>query len=79
MKPRVEIHYCHSCGLLPRATWLAQELLNAFERELGEVALLPADAGVFDVYIDSERLHSRDYDGGFPDPVAIKRAIRGQL
>lgn len=75
MKPRVEIFYCPSCGWLPRAAWMAQELLAALAHDLGEVALLPSDAGVFEIRLDGERLHSRDHDGGFPDPSVIKRII----
>jgi len=29
--PRVEIEYCTGCRFLPRAAWLAQELLTTFE------------------------------------------------
>ncbi|HLQ85606.1 MAG TPA: Rdx family protein [Salinisphaeraceae bacterium] len=79
MTTRVEIHYCHSCGLLPRAVWMAQELLNSFEDRLGEIALLPAAAGVFEIRLDGERLHSRDHDGGFPEPRTMKQAIQARL
>jgi len=42
--PRVEIHYCTQCRFMLRAAYLAQELLTSFEKELGEVALVPAPA-----------------------------------
>lgn len=76
MKPRVEIYYCDGCGWLARAAWMAQELLGSLEKELGEVALLPSDAGVFEIRLDGQPLFSRDHDGGFPEPHIIKRAIR---
>lgn len=79
MTPRVEIHYCQSCGFLPRAAWMAQELLAAFERQLGEVALIASDAGVFEIRLNGERLHSRDHEGGFPEPRLMKQAIRERL
>ena len=47
-KPRVRILYCPGCRWLPRAAWQAQELLTTFERELGEVALVPAARGTYD-------------------------------
>ena len=43
--PRVEIEYCTQCRWLPRAAWLAQELLGTFELEVGEVALVVGSAG----------------------------------
>jgi len=79
MSGRVEIHYCQGCGFLPRAAWMAQELLAAFERRVGEVALIAADAGVFEIRFDGQRLYSRDHDGGFPEPRLVKQAIRQQL
>src|SRR5439155_3230435 len=51
-RPRAEIVYCTQCRWLPRAAWLAQELLSTFEQELGEVALVPGTGGVFLVRVD---------------------------
>lgn len=79
MNARLEIYYCPSCGWLPRAAWMAQELLGTFEHDLGEIALLPSDAGVFEIRLNGERLHSRDHDGGFPEPHVIKQAIRERV
>lgn len=78
-EPRVEIHYCQGCGWLMRAAWMAQELLATFERDLAEVALIAADAGVFEIRLNGECLHSRDMDGGFPEPRIIKQAIRDRI
>ncbi len=77
--PRLEIHYCPGCRWLLRAAWMAQELLTTFERELGEVALIPSDAGVYDIRLDGECLHSRTIHGGFPEPREIKQAIRDRI
>ena len=41
MTPRLEIEYCRQCRWLLRAAWLGQELLTTFDKELGEVALVP--------------------------------------
>lgn len=79
MKPKVEIHYCQSCGLLPRAVWMAQELLNTFARDLSEVALVPGGTGVFEVRVDSDHVYGRDEDGGFPEPRVIKQALRERI
>ena len=75
-KPRVEIHYCPGCRWLTRAAWVAQELLLTFEAELGEVALIPGESGVFDVRVEEALLWSRSRDGGFPELKVLKQKIR---
>src|SRR5207249_6837 len=65
MSGRVEIEYCTQCRWLPRAAWLAQELLTTFEAELTELALKPGTGGVFVVRVDDEAVWDRR-DGGFP-------------
>lgn len=79
MKPSIEIHYCQSCGMLPRATWLAQELLNTFARDLDAVALRPGGGGVFEVHVDGKCLHSLERDGAFPEPQAVKQIVRKRI
>lgn len=74
--PRVEIEYCPRCRWLLRAAWLAQELLETFEAELGEVALVPGEAGVFEVRVEGRRVWSRVDDGGFPEAKELKRRVR---
>ncbi|WP_028079417.1 SelT/SelW/SelH family protein [Solimonas soli] len=76
---RVVIEYCPRCRWLLRAAWTAQELLTTFENELAEVALRPADSGVFRVYLDDELLADRKRDGGFADLPALKQAIRDRV
>ena len=75
-KPRVEIAYCPGCRWLMRAGWVAQELLTTFEEELGEVALMPGESGVFDVRVDGALLWSRSRDGGFPELKVLKQKLR---
>ena len=73
----IEIEYCTRCRWLPRATWMAQELLTTFEQELDEVALVPGSGGVFEIRVDGETVWSRAHTGGeSPDPTAIKRSVR---
>ena len=77
MGARIEIEYCTRCRWLPRATWIAQELLTTFEQELDEVALVPGSGGVFEIRVDGETVWSRTHTGGgSPDPTAIKRSVR---
>jgi len=74
--PRVEIEYCPRCRWLLRAAWLAQELLETFEAELGEVALVPGSSGVFEIRVAGRRVWSRVEDGGFPEAKELKRRVR---
>lgn len=77
--PRLEITYCRRCRFLPRAAWLAQELLTTFADELGEVALLPGESGVFVVRLDGELLFERAQVGRFPEPKELKQLIRDRI
>ena len=77
---RIEIEYCPRCRWLLRAAWLAQELLGTFERELGEVALVPSDeAGLFEVRLDGETLFSRAGAGRLPEAAELKRLVRDRV
>jgi selenoprotein W-related protein len=58
---------------------MAQELLTTFERELGEVALVPGTGGVFDVTLDDEQLWSRTTEGRFPDIKELKQLVRDRI
>lgn len=58
---------------------MAQELLNTFGDGLGEVAIVPAGSGVFEIHLDGELLHSRKRDGGFPEPKPVKQMIRDRI
>ncbi len=75
-KPTVRINYCPKCRWLLRSAWLAQELLSTFQDELGEVALCPSGAGVFQVVAIGETVWDRKVDGGFPEAKELKRRVR---
>jgi len=74
--PRIEIEYCTRCNFLFRAAWLAQELLNTFAEELGEVALQPGGSGVFVVRLDGRTLWDRRREGRFPEAKELKQRVR---
>jgi selenoprotein W-related protein len=78
-RPRLEIVYCRQCRWLPRAAWLAQELLTTFGEELGCVALVPATGGVFEVRLDGDLLFSRADARRFPEPKELKQRLRDRI
>ena len=82
--PRITITYCTRCNWLLRAAWLAQELLQTFSTELGEVALQPGDGGVFQIHLQTDQgkttqLWCRAEDDGFPEAKILKRRLRDQI
>jgi len=78
-KPRLEIEYCIQCRWLLRGAWMAQELLTTFEKELGEVALIPGEGGVFEVRLEGETIFSREQEGRFPESKELKQLVRDRI
>jgi selenoprotein W-related protein len=77
---RIEIRYCTQCRWLLRAAWTAQELLTTFDpSEIGEVALVPATGGVFEVRADGELVWSRAERGRFPELKELKQLVRDRV
>ena len=76
---RVEIEYCAQCGFLPRATWLAQELLTTFAYEIRELALVPGKGGILEVRVDGEAVYNRKDTAEFVDPKLLKQALRDRI
>jgi selenoprotein W-related protein len=62
-----------------RAAWMAQELLSTFEAELGEVALVPGEDGIFEVRLDGQTIFSRREEGRFPESKELKQRIRDRV
>ncbi|MEV6214238.1 SelT/SelW/SelH family protein [Nocardia sp. NPDC051833] len=77
--PRIAIEYCTQCRWLLRASWMAQELLTTFATDLGEVALVPGQGGIFRITLDGEQLWERKTDGGFPDIAVLKQRVRDRI
>jgi selenoprotein W-related protein len=76
----IEITYCRLCGWGLRATWMAQELLTTFAKEVGSVVLTPdATGGVFEVRVGDEMIWSRKERGCFPDIKEIKQLVRDRI
>ncbi|MBY5977740.1 SelT/SelW/SelH family protein [Phaeobacter italicus] len=80
VKPNVTITYCIGCNWLLRADWMAQELLQTFQDQLGGVTLIPGDmGGVFEIRLDGDLIWERKRDGGFPDVKALKTRVRDRI
>jgi selenoprotein W-related protein len=77
--PRIRILYCTQCQWLLRAAWMAQELLQTFGPDLGEVALVPGTGGTFQIFYEDEAIWDRRTDGGFPDAKTLKQRVRDRL
>lgn len=79
MENRIKIVYCTQCRWLPRACWMAQELLTTFEQELDEVALAPGTGGTFDIFLNGELIFSRAEKERFPESKELKQLVRDQI
>lgn len=79
MKNRLTITYCTQCRWLPRASWMAQELLTTFQEELDEVALRPGSGGTFDVHLNEELIFSRTKQDRFPESKELKQLVRDKI
>ncbi len=77
--PRVEIRYCTQCRFMLRAAYLAQELLTTFEKELGEVALIPGSGGIFEVTLDGKTLATNRETKRMPEAGEVKRLLRDRI
>lgn len=75
-KPRISITYCTQCNWLLRSGWMAQELLQTFATDLGEVALIPGTGGIFEIRLGEELIWERKRDQGFPGPKELKQRVR---
>lgn len=75
-RPRITIRYCTGCNWLLRAAWIAQELLQTFGEDLGEVALIPGSGGIYEIAVDGRVIWDRKADGGFPGPRDVKQRLR---
>lgn len=74
--PKVRITYCSQCNWMLRAAWMAQELLQSFGQDLGEVTLVPGTGGIYQIHLDGALIWDRKADGGFPEAKVIKQKIR---
>jgi len=53
--------------------------LTTFEKEIGEVALVPGRDAVFEVRLDREVIFSRAREGRFPELKELKQLVRDSV
>jgi len=58
---------------------MAQELLTTFEKELGEVALIPGTGGIFEVRLEGKLIFSREQQRRFPESKELKQLVRDRI
>jgi selenoprotein W-related protein len=79
VKPRIAITYCTQCQWLLRAAWMAQELVQTFGDDLGEVALIPGTGGIFTIAVNDEIIWDRKAREGFPEAKVLKQLVRDRI
>ncbi len=77
--PTLQIEYCTSCNYLPRALWIAAELLPDFQYEIAAFTFLPGTKGVFEVKVGEALVFSKAATGRFPDPDELKQVIFAEM
>lgn len=73
---KIVITYCTLCRWMLRSTWMAQELLTTFDGDIAELTLRPGTGGIFEVYVNEQRVWSRKENGRFPEITELKQAVR---
>jgi len=76
-------------GWMLRAAYFGQELLSTFGTDIGEIALIPATGGLFQVHLthlptgaaeaQGVLLWDRKTEGGFPETKVLKQLVRNQI
>jgi len=55
---------------------MADQLLEDFEHNLGEVSLIPSTGGVFEVVVDDENVYSKKATGRHAEYAEVGDAVR---
>jgi selenoprotein W-related protein len=58
---------------------MAQELLSTFDGMIDELTLKPGSGGIFEVWVNEERIWSRKEHGGFPEIKQLKQLVRDRI
>jgi selenoprotein W-related protein len=75
----IEIAYCVRCNFLPRATWIAQELLHTYADFTTSLALVPAHGGILELKVNGDVVFSNKEAGRYPEITELKESINRYL
>lgn len=75
----IKVIYCASCNYLPRALWMANEVLSEIQHDVASFTLVPGDNGIFDWFVSGESVYSTGDLGRFPELEELKTAIYSKL
>jgi len=78
-KLSIEIAYCARCNFLPRATWIAQELLYTYADFASGVTLVSSHGGILEVKVNGQVVFSNKEAGRYPEIRELKEAINQRL
>jgi selenoprotein W-related protein len=78
-KLNIAIAYCVRCNFLPRALWMAHELLHTYADYIAALELVPAYGGIFEVRVNGEVAFSNKEEGRYPEVRELKEAINRYL
>ena len=75
----IKIVFCIQCGWLTRSTWMAQEILITFSRDIDSLILVPSDGGRFEISCNDHVIFSRAIERKFIEIKEIKKRIRNLI
>ena len=76
---RVAVEFSMTSGTLMRATWIAQELISEFHRDIVDVGLIPRSSeNTFNIWIGGKIAWSRGVGQPLPDYDHLRPMVRAQ-
>lgn len=78
-RPGISITYCTKCHFLPRAVWVAEELLHTFQDHVSGVTLVPGGGGQFEVRHGDDLIFDNRAAGRFPETRELREAIAARI
>jgi selenoprotein W-related protein len=78
-KLAIEIAYCTRCHFLPRASWIAQELLHTYADYISGLTLVPDHGGILEIKVNGEVVFSNKEAGRYPEIRELKESINRYL
>ena len=75
----VTLEYCTACGYLPRAQWMAGEILTALQEDIATFSLQPGGGGCFEWTVDGDLVYSKRATGRFPEVDEVMEKLADRL